>query len=345
MQTATSFTSPWTAEAHWWHPVCGIEQATSQPVAVVALGHALMVWRDAAGVPHVWLDQCPHRGARLSLGKVVNNQLQCAYHGWAFDASGRCSHVPAVPSFNPPPSHCARQFESREAYGLVWVRFAPHSDGSPAFMPSFPAESDTALRKVMCGPYTVQTSAPRIVENFLDMAHFGFVHEGWLGDAQHTALPAFEVQESAGGVTATGCKAWQPQSNLHSSEGAWVDYGYQVDHPYAAVLTKIPDPQSIALTQYREAIGLFICPLGPDQSLVWFRLAVADFESSEASLRAFQDVIFMQDKPVLESQWPKCLPLAPGAEVHAASDKLSSAYRRFLRQAAVRLGVLATDQL
>jgi phenylpropionate dioxygenase-like ring-hydroxylating dioxygenase large terminal subunit len=43
------------------------------------------------------------------------------------------------------------------------------------------AEADAALRKMNCGPYDVAASAPRIVENFLDMAHFSFVHEGWLG--------------------------------------------------------------------------------------------------------------------------------------------------------------------
>ena len=44
-----------------------------------------------------------------------------------------------------------------------------------------------------CGPYEVETSAPRIVENFLDMSHFGFVHEGWLGDRAHLAQPTYEL--------------------------------------------------------------------------------------------------------------------------------------------------------
>ena len=48
-----------------------------------------------------------------------------------------------------------------------------------------------------CGPYDVATSAPRIVENFLDLAHFGFVHEGWLGDRSHVALDDYRVQSTA----------------------------------------------------------------------------------------------------------------------------------------------------
>ena len=50
------------------------------------------------------------------------------------------------------------------------------------------------LRKLNVGPYDVATSAPRIVENFLDLAHFGFVHEGWLGDRAHVALDDYRVQ-------------------------------------------------------------------------------------------------------------------------------------------------------
>lgn len=57
-------------------------------------------------------------------------------------------------------------------------RTAPHGPdplaadgGRPALPP----------RRVLSGPFDVATSAPRVVENFLDTAHFGFVHEGFLG--------------------------------------------------------------------------------------------------------------------------------------------------------------------
>ena len=142
------------------------------------------------------------------------------------------------------------------------------------------------------------------------------------------------------GLRATGCKAWQPQSNLHSTTPAQVEYSYEVTAPYAAVLTKVPDADSVAMTGYRESIALFICPLSPERSRVWFRLAVADFASSDQTLRDFQHTIFTQDQPVLESQSPKRLPLDLRAEVHTAVDKASSAYRRFLSQQSINFGVI-----
>jgi phenylpropionate dioxygenase-like ring-hydroxylating dioxygenase large terminal subunit len=333
-------------ETHW-HPVALCDEVARQPLAVTLLDRALVLWRDAGGVVHVWVDQCPHRGARLSLGRVIDGRLECPYHGWQFGPSGRCLHVPALPAFEPPATHCARSFQCREVYGLVWVKLASSAAAESAQalvdIPLFEAEQDDQLRRLNCGPYDVATSAPRIVENFLDMAHFGFVHEGWLGMRAMTAIDDYLVEPTQHGLLATNCRAWQPQSNVHSSAPALVEYRYEVTAPYCAVLTKVPDPASLASSlkgsPYRESIALFICPLGPQTSRVWFRLAVADFASTDDKLREFQHTIFMQDKPILESQSPKCLPLDVRDELHTAADKASSAYRRHLKKLGITFGV------
>ena len=126
-----------------------------------------------------------------------------------------------------------------------------------------------------------------------------------------------------------------------------VEYTYEVTAPYAAVLTKLPDPDSMVSTAqkqpnspYHESIALFICPLEPDRSRVWFRLAVADVASTDGQLRDFQHAIFMQDKPILESQIPKLLPLMPGAELHSPADRASSSYRRHLKKLGITFGVI-----
>ena len=172
------------------------------------------------------------------------------------------------------------------------------------------------------------------------MAHFAFVHEGWLGARTATQLDEPTVQDTPCGLLATQCKAWQPQSNLHSTEPAQVEYTYEVTGPYTAVLTKVPDAASVAVPDWREAIGLFIRPLDEERSRVWFRLAVADFATPDEQLRAFQDTIFLQDQPVLESQRPARLPLDLRAELHTRADRVSSAYRRFLSRLGITFGVL-----
>ena len=346
-----------------WHPVALSEAVRDAPLAAELLQQPLVLWRDASGAVQAWADRCPHRGARLSLGRVCQGRLECAYHGWQFDSAGRCVQVPALPDFVPPVSHAASTYACLERYGLVWVRMdAQAAQALP--LPAFAAEADTQLRKLNCGPYEVATSAPRIVENFLDMAHFGFVHEHWLGSRARAEIADYAVERTPTGVLATGCKAWQPHSNRLATSAALVEYRYEVTAPYAAVLTKLSDPASLASSgtgpandpatwaatdpaakpaagaAYRESIALFICPLAPERSRVWFRLAVADADSSDQQLRDFQHTIFTQDQPVLESQSPKCLPLDLRAEAHTAADKASSAYRRFLSQQAITFGVI-----
>jgi phenylpropionate dioxygenase-like ring-hydroxylating dioxygenase large terminal subunit len=364
---------PHPAESAHWHPVAALADVPAQPVAVQLLDQNIALWRDEAGTVHAWADQCPHRGARLSLGRVCAGRLECPYHGWQFAPSGQCVRVPALPDFVPPAGHAARVFAVQVWYELVWVCLQPgvaanaatqgaqsvqgsghtqatqevqgtlgapyataHAPARP--LPQFEAEADARLRKLNCGPYDVATSAPRIVENFLDMAHFGFVHQGWLGARDTPELPDYPVESTASGLVASGCTAWQPHSNVHSTRGALVEYRYEVTGPYTAVLTKVPEADSTAVRGWRESIALFICPMGPERSRVWFRLAVADFATDAAQLQAFQHTIFTQDQPVLESQRPACLPLDPRAEAHTATDKASAAYRRFLRQAGIRFG-------
>ena len=340
MNTVTDL--PWPLdlpEACAWHPVIEAAALAGEPVAVRLLGHALVAWRDADGEARVWSDRCPHRGAQLSLGQVVDGCLQCPYHGWQFDACGQCVQVPALPDFNPPASHHAQVHETREAHGLVWVRLG--SVDGPVPLPAFAAEADTRLRKVLCGPYDVETSAPRIVENFLDMAHFSFVHEGWLGAREHPVIAPYAVAATAEGLLATDCQAWQPRSNLHAEDGAHVAYTYEVVGPYTAVLTKKPDPAPPAHPDLREAIALFICPIGPESSRVWFRMAMNDFQSTDDAIRAFQHTIFTQDAPILLSQRPRRLPLsdqAPVKELHCAADRSSAAYRRHLRERGITFG-------
>jgi phenylpropionate dioxygenase-like ring-hydroxylating dioxygenase large terminal subunit len=172
-----------------------------------------------------------------------------------------------------------------------------------------------------------------VVENFLDMSHFPFVHEGLLGDRGHAEVPHYEVTSVAGRPVAPTYRAWQPQGRAGAGGGAWVDYRYEVLGPYSAVLFKRADAGEAP----QEAYALWICPVGPESSRVWFTHFTGDERTPEVELRAFQDAIFVQDRPVIESQQPRRLPLV-GGEAHSAADRLAVAYRRYLRELGVTFG-------
>ena len=326
-------------EKSLWHPVGKLSDLAGGPHALVLLGDDVVVWQSPNGAYQAWADRCPHRGTKLSLGHVLGHaaggRLECAYHGWQFDAAGQCKIIPALPEFVPPSSQRACTYGALQAYGLLWVQMVK----SEQAVPLFAAEGDARLRKVNCGPYTVNASAPRIVENFLDLSHFAFVHEGWLGTREAMAVPHYDVAPTPTGVLATGCKAVQPRSSVHATGNAMVEYTYEVVSPYAAVLTKIPEAGTTVVADLRESIALFVCPVTPETSVVWIRMAMNDFESADDKLIDFQNTIFGQDQPILEAQAPKRLPLSAGAELHCAADRMSVAYRRFLMDTGVTFGV------
>lgn len=320
-----------------WHPVAaGARLETGMLAPVRLLDRELVVWRGRDGHVHAWQDRCPHRGTRLSIGRIEADELICAYHGWRFAGSGRCIHFPALPDLKPPANACAHTYHAEERFGLIWVCI-----GEPrrAILP-FPEYDDANLRKVLCGPYEVATSGPRIVENFLDMAHFPFVHSGILGEEPRNEVCDYRVgpfDDGAGdiGILATECFFWQPRANSLAHSGTNVEYTYRVVRPLTAILNKIPERQS----GFREAISLHVQPVAEESSVVWIVLALTNFEQSEDELRGFQDTIFLQDKPIVENQVPKRLPLEQGAELQIRSDRMSLAYRNYLRGQGLQYGV------
>jgi phenylpropionate dioxygenase-like ring-hydroxylating dioxygenase large terminal subunit len=318
-----------------WHPVALSNQvAAGAMLATDLLETRVVLWRDSGGVLHAWEDRCPHRGTRLSMGTLHDDTLRCPYHGWSFGKEGRCIHIPALPQA--PLKAQVATYHVQEQYGMAWVCLGTPAHAGP---PAFPEFADDKLRKVWCGYYDVQSSAPRIVENFLDMAHFAFVHEGILGDKEQPTVPDYTVEsfddpEYGSGVWARQCYAWQPQASRSASGGSDIEYTYRVVRPLTTILTKHP-PGAI-----REAIALFSQPLTETRTRVWIIMALNDFTSSYESMREFQDTIFMQDKPILESQHPARLPLVPGAEVSVLCDRMSLAYRSYLKQQDLQYGVI-----
>lgn len=304
------------------------------------LGHDIAVWRTASGALAAAFDRCPHRGTPLSLGAVHDEHLVCAYHGWSFATTGRCALIPAMPQVVPGERCGLGTVQVREHCGLVWVCLAEPHEAPLLAAPGLPAAAQRAdIREVWCGPYEVATSFGRVMENFLDLAHFGFVHPGTLGDPEHAEIPDYQVGggDATTGLWATGCRAWQPRSNLLADQGVMVEYRYEVPSPVVAVLAKCPQ----GWQAYEESIALVVLPVESAVSRVWFRIAMTAAGSTDADIRAFQDAIFEEDRRILTAQRPVCLPLDPQAEASCAIDRLSLAWRAYLRALGVGFGVIA----
>lgn len=241
------------------------------------------------------------------------------YRAWRLDADGQAG-AGELPAF--------------ERYGYVWTTI-----GKPDHeLFSIPEYDEPGRRNVAAGTVGVQVSAQRAIENFLDMGHFPYVHTGILGELPHTEVKEYNVRVSEDGreILATECLFYQPQASTASTQGADVEYTYRVPHPTCSVLYK-----SSPLDENRlDAIAIFGQPTGPETVRGHMMLSILDDANSDEFIRYFQLHIFGQDKPILENQLPKRLPLDPQAETPIRADKTSIAYRRWLAQHGVTYGTI-----
>jgi len=214
-----------------------------------------------------------------------------------------------------------------ERYGLIWVCV-----GTPTReVPVFSEWDDTSFRKVLAGPYFFKAHGPRVVENFLDVGHFPFVHAGFLGDPSHTEVADYEVETSSDGIVARDIGVWQPDPD-GTGQAAEVKYTYRVPRPLTAYFLK---------SDQSRKFSIFSCVTPVDElvSVAWLIMALNYApEASDEQLRSFQDVVSRQDIPIVESQRPELLPLDLQAELHLRSDRTAIAYRQWLTKLGLKYG-------
>lgn len=313
-----------------WHVVARGDQLADDGVAAARLlGEDLVLWRQNGAVM-VWKDLCVHRGTRLSLGRVTGLGLECGYHGWTYDQSGTCVHIPSRPRQQPPSRACATTYAATEAYGLIWATLG-RPDTEP---PPYHEWDDPGFRHVLGGPYAIGASAPRVVENFLDATHFPFVHEGILGDRDHAEIGDYRVETGSEGIVARDINTWTPNPD-GSGEAGMARWLYRVLRPLTAYIgLSIPGGGTERYTMY-----FAVTPVDEHNSVGWMWNSMNyNHDMSDEDFEAYIDEIVLQDIPIVESQRPELLPLDLQAELHLRADKTAVAYRRWLSELGLTFG-------
>jgi len=156
-----------------WYPIC---LSSEVPVGTVLgrgfLDGKVVVFRGDDCVPRVMSAYCPHVGADLSVGKVLGNNVQCAFHHFEYDGSGVC--VKTGIGDPPPRSACLFVFPSQERWGIVWV----FNGETPLFdLPDLGHAEDEMLigpykmaEPLNCDPWVFAANTP-------DMQHLKAVHK------------------------------------------------------------------------------------------------------------------------------------------------------------------------
>jgi len=163
----------------WYAILDSREVKRNKPLGVRRLGENLVLWRNSAEEVACLRDQCLHRGAALSAGKLIDHQIQCPFHGLEFDASGRCTYIPAYGRNNPIPKvFQTHSYPARDAFGFIWIWWGAPQTKLPDIR-FFDSITSDFLHDTFTDDWPTHYS--RVIENQLDAIHLPFVHYNTIG--------------------------------------------------------------------------------------------------------------------------------------------------------------------
>ena len=159
----------------YWHPVAACSELVERPTKLIKiLGESLVLYRDRKGRPGLVGDTCAHRRASLLYGIPEEDGLRCAYHGWKYDRTGRCTEMPAEPTGSTFKNRVTiPAYPVEELGGLIFAYLGPEP------VPLLPRWDllvrDDALRDI--GVAVVSCNWLQIMENGLDPVHVEWLHQ------------------------------------------------------------------------------------------------------------------------------------------------------------------------
>ncbi|MHB8296255.1 MAG: Rieske 2Fe-2S domain-containing protein [Acidimicrobiales bacterium] len=314
-----------------WHPVARSSEVGTGPVQVWLLGQAWALVR-LDGQVRAFVDRCPHRGMPLSAGQVDGDRLRCAYHGWCYAADGRACEIPALGTgaVLPPRAVATAAAGVAERYGLVWI--APEPPVAPIL--EVAEAGDPAFRQGDLSPIRAAVGAGLMADNFLDFAHFPFVHAATFGAGESAEIGDFAVEAAEqGGFEVVYEHTFNNREDPGVEQGLRpllqrrrMTYRYRVAFSMSLRLDFLDSGGS-------NVICLFVQPERQDSCRLYCSLWRDDVGGSHeamAEMVSYEEKVLREDLAVQERYLDKRLPLDLTREVHTRADKATIELRRQL---------------
>ena len=244
---------------NFWYPAEESSTLTDKPLKVRMLGLEFVLWRDESGRAHCASNTCTHRGGSLGDGKLVDNCIQCPYHGWMFAGDGTCRRIPSLgPVRKIPRRSRIDAYPVVERYGLIFVFLGDlPEEERPTIMPN--DEWDKDGWAMVRERYVWNANYVRLVENQCDPSHVEYVHAGFGmgGRRKEYQVPKFDIEHStwgAGAMTEFYSPELPDQDMAHMSPEGRTDAGSGF-HGAASTWTRVQFNDKDAFHIY-----LYACP-------------------------------------------------------------------------------------
>lgn len=292
-----------------WYAAAWSEDITRVFLSRTLLNERILFYRKQDGTPCAIADQCPHRFLPLSMGKLVGDDVECAYHGLRFNCSGECTHNPQGAGVIPKAAK-VRSYPLTEQFGLVWIWMGDPDKADPSLVPDYHWLTDPRYAQVH-GTIHMKASYLLVMDNLTDLSHAPFIHEKTLGSpgAVRAKLSVTEENEQV------WTRQWVPASaipavfQLITGGTAEMDHWIEMrfDPPCCMItitgVTPSGRPREAGWGTYNPNI---ITP-ETDSTTHYFWGGARDFDIDNDDLngkiRATVGIAFEQeDRPVIEAQ-------------------------------------------
>jgi len=277
-----------------------LTRAGDKPLARELFGKPLVLFRGKDGTAGALLDRCPHRNVPLSLGRVVKNRLECAYHGWQFDSAGVCGFIPSLAGPSEGRGRRAPALAVRERQGFVWVYGA--FDEEPRSEPHRFEKIDspgytTVSRQVEAGGTLCST-----LENALDVPHTAFLHRGLFRTESRGITISAKVRATAQRVEVEYIGEPRPPGIvgkiLSPSGGMVTHYDRFLLPSIAQVEYKIGEENHLLVDSVMTPVSDFVTRI---YAVVSYKMRIPGFILKPA-LEPLAMRVFAQDARILERQ-------------------------------------------
>ncbi len=303
--------------ANVWTPVALSSRLKIGAILPVELAaERLALFRDRRGEIGALIDRCPHRGVKLSLGKVTEDGcVECPFHAWKFDRRGRNCEVP----LNPDAKRAllfADAIPARDLGGLIWVYTALGAEA-----PCEPKVPDALLNPVCVKTYLQVDWAAhwtRAMENMLDSPHVPYLHRKTIGRLVRPKLKSGSRMDIAWEETAYGAKT------RAGIDGDFEGAGHLEFYKPNIMVLHIPIPEKLfrmhAICVPKNASETRMIVVGA-RTFATSRLLNPIFNYSNLK-------IVREDQAVVESSLPSEIP-PPGQEKSVRTDRATLQFRRY----------------
>jgi phenylpropionate dioxygenase-like ring-hydroxylating dioxygenase large terminal subunit len=202
-----------------WYCAGWSSELTTRPVGRKLLGRHVVLFRDASGTARALSARCPHRGADLAQGSLIDGCIQCPFHGWRFDGVGQCVRVPSQPA-SMKISTLAKvpSLPLREHHGVLWTWMGDGA-GDTHEPPPYPlVPPGRTPRRIDFAAELVPAPSPTVLENAFDKAHLPFIHRRTFGAKQDPLVARQRIRVEADGQSITAeddpDSPWKPAPKL-----------------------------------------------------------------------------------------------------------------------------------